>query len=311
MKRNGVEIPEMAGDGGEAGIAPGAGRLPAATTLGRVCLQVADLGRSLAFYEGGLGFRVLSRAAASAVLGAHGDDAALIELHERRGALPAGRRALLGLFHVAILLPDRAALGRFLAHVARLDLPLGASDHLVSEALYLSDPDGLGLEVYADRPRHAWRRRGPELEMATLALDAPGVMAAGRDEPWTGMPAGTRVGHVHLHVGDLDTAAEFYHAALGLDAMVWSYPGALFLAAGGYHHHLGLNTWAGPHAEPPGAEHARLLEWEMLLPDADAVEAAARRFTGAGVAVLRANDALVVADPWGTVLRLAQAPATP
>ena len=159
----------------------------------------------------------------------------------RSGPAPAPIRinSRLGLYHFAILLPDRAALGRFLAHLASTGTHVGSADHLVSEALYLRDPDGLGIEVYRDRPRSEWRSVNGELAMAVDPLDTAGVLAAGKDEPWTGMPRGTVMGHVHLHVGDIDTASRFYHDALGLDRMVWSYPGALFLSAGGYHHHLG------------------------------------------------------------------------
>ena len=293
--------------------APGiAGTLPAALRLGPVRLQVADLARSAAFYQEVLGMRLLDRAAGAASLGAHGDDRPLVELRERPGARPARSRGQLGLFHVAYLLPDRAALGRFVRHLAELGVPVGAGDHLVSEALYLADPDGLGIEVYADRPRSAWRRVGDELAMTTDPLDLADLAAAGGDAPWAGMPAGTRVGHVHLHVGDLAAAGAFYGDALGLERTVWSYPGALFLAAGGYHHHLGTNTWAGPRAAPPADGDARLLWWTMELPDAAAVEAAAARLAAAGH-VGRTEEhedgrALVVRDPWGTALRLRVAP---
>jgi catechol 2,3-dioxygenase len=174
----------------------------------------------------------------------------------------------------------------------------------VSEALYLTDPDGLGIEVYADRPRATWRHEGRQLVMDTTPLDVADVVRAAGGEPWRGMPAGTRVGHVHLHVGDLDEAAAFYHAALGLDAVVWSYPGALFLSAGGYHHHLGLNTWSGPGAARPQDGDARLLEWELVLPRADDVDAAARSIEAAGYEVARTERGPLATDPWGTTLRL-------
>jgi catechol 2,3-dioxygenase len=285
------------------GIAPSGHRLPDVLRLGRVRLQVADLARSLAFYERVLGLRVRERTASTAVLGARGDETPLVELRERPGAAPVPRRGRLGLYHFAILLPDRAALGRFLVHLAEIGAYAAMSDHLVSEAVYLTDPDGLGIEVYADRPRAAWRHEGRQLVMATQPLDTADVVRAAGGERWAGMPAGTVVGHVHLFVGDLDAAAAFYHHALGLDKVVWSYPGALFLSAGGYHHHLGTNTWAAG-ALPAGEEHARLLEWTLLLPAAEHVEAAARSLREAGHPVTSDADDWLAADPWGTTLRL-------
>jgi catechol 2,3-dioxygenase len=279
-------------------------QLPEGTRLGRVRLQVSDLARSIAYYEQVLGFHVIQRREGAASLGAQGTDVPLVDLQEMRGAAPVRRRGHLGLFHFAILLPDRPALGRLLRHLASIDAPMGASDHLVSEALYLHDPDGLGIEVYADRARSTWQRQGGELVMDTRPLDIEGVVAAGGDLPWTGMPAGTVVGHVHLHVGNLDAAAKFYRDALGLDLTVWSYPGALFLAAGGYHHHLGVNTWAGEDAPRPGENDARLLEWELVVPDREEVEHAVRRLEGAGRPVTQADGGVRVDDPWGTTLFL-------
>jgi len=182
---------------------------------------------------------------------------------------------------------------------------VGASNHLVSEALYLRDPDGLGIEIYADRPRSQWRYAAGQLEMASDPLDMADVVAAAGGEKWSGMPRGTVMGHVHLHVGDLAEASRFYHDALGFDRVVWTYPGALFLSAGGYHHHLGVNTWAGPNAPPSGERDARLLEWRMIFPSGDAAKAAADRLAAAGHDVEASGGEWVVADPWGTRLRLA------
>lgn len=282
------------------GIQPPGFRLPDNTRLGRVRLQVADLARSLAYYERVLGLQVLDRGGGVAVLGA-GDAAPLVELHAVAGSAPAHGK--LGLYHFAILLPERAALGRFLAHTAAIGERVGSSDHFVSESLYLRDPDALGIEIYADRPRETWRASGAELTLGTIPLDIPEVIDAGGDKPWTGMPPGTTLGHVHLHVGDLDRAAGFYHAALGFTKMVWSYPGALFVAAGGYHHHLGLNTWAGPGAEAPSETDARLLEWELILPGGDAKRAAAS-LTEAGFKTTPTEGGWRAADPWGTVVRV-------
>lgn len=283
-------------------------RLPGEARVGRVRLQVADLDRSVAYYEGVLGWRVLDRSGARATLGVEGDGAPLVELRERPGAAPAPRRGRPGLYHYAILLPSRAALGAFLRHLSERGERAGASDHLVSEALYLQDPDGLGIEVYADRPRSEWRQRDGQLLMATEPLDVADLERAAGSASWDGLPPGTTIGHVHLHVGDLRRAEAFYHEALGLDKTVWSYPGALFLSAGGYHHHLGLNTWAAE-ARPAGEGDARLLDWELLVPSAEDVAEASASLRSAGYRVETSPDGAVSTDPWGTGLRIREARA--
>jgi catechol 2,3-dioxygenase len=177
------------------------------------------------------------------------------------------------------------------------------SDHLVSEAVYLTDPDGLGIEVYADRPRDTWRLVERQLEMATKPLDVADVISAAGGQKWDGMPAGTRIGHVHFYVGDIDRAARFYHEGLGMDKIVWNYPGALFMSAGGYHHHVGTNTWAAG-AAPASDDDARLLDWELVVPDSAAVQGAAASISAAGYPVERDGDALVAADEWGIKVRV-------
>lgn len=277
-------------------------RLPDATHVGVVRLQVADLQRSVDFYERVLGLRTGSRNGGAVVLTAQDDGRPLLELHEKPGVSPAPRRGVYGLYHFAILLPARTDLGRFVGHVASLGIRFGAADHWVSEALYLTDPDGLGIEVYADRPRSEWQVRGRELAMSTDPLDLGGVVAAGGDTAWSGAPQGTTIGHVHLHVGDLAAAEAFYHAALGFDKVVWGYPGALFLSAGGYHHHLGTNTWSpGPAAAD---DQARLLEWELRLPDRQSATDAAASLRAAGFDAQQSRNDWLTADPWGTALRI-------
>jgi catechol 2,3-dioxygenase len=295
------DLPATPGSYGEP---PRGFRLPDAARLGGVRLQVADLDRSLRFYQDVLGLRIVDQVGAEASLAATGDDRTLVHLVENAGAHPIARRARLGLYHYAILLPDRPALARLVAHLSTTGIHVGAGDHLVSEAFYLSDPDGLGIEVYADRPRSSWRRVGRQLKMATDPVDVEDLLATAGDAPWTGMPAGTVMGHVHLHVGDLARAATFYGDGLGFDKTTWSYPGALFLGAGGYHHHVGVNTWAGPAAMPAGADDARLLEWSLVVPDAAAVDATASSVDGAGFSVEHVGDAFVTRDPWGTAVRV-------
>jgi catechol 2,3-dioxygenase len=281
-----------------------AAQLSDATRLGLVRLQIADLPRSLDYYQQTLGFQLLDHGAESATLGTS-DGTPLVQLAARAGARAAPAQGRLGLYHFAILLPSRAALGSFIRHLTERGARFGASDHLVSEALYLRDPDGLGIEVYADRPRSAWRKEAGQIAMDTAPLDLDSVVRASAGERWTGMPNGTQVGHVHLHVGDLATASSFYHAALGLDRTVWSYPGALFLAAGGYHHHLGLNTWAGPGAANPGEDDARLLEWTIVLPSVSQVQETAARLERTPHPVERDSHGIRATDPWGTRFRVA------
>ena len=285
------------------GIRPKGYRLPEATRLGRVRLQVADLERSLAFYENVLGFRAIRRTDDSVSLGPHGEDREIVHLHQLSTAKPVPRRGLLGLYHFAILLPDRASLGSFVAHLAEVGAHAGMSDHFVSEAVYLSDPDGLGIEVYADRPRGAWRYDEQQLYMTTNHLDVDDLVSAAKGEPWQGMPPGTVLGHLHLYVDDIAKAEAFYHDALGFDKVVWSYPGALFMSAGGYHHHLGTNTWARGAPAATDAD-ARLLEWEIVVPGKRDAAEAAKSVKEAGYPVREVGDDWVLTDPWGTALRL-------
>jgi catechol 2,3-dioxygenase len=287
-------------------VAPPGFRLPGDLTLGPVRLQVAELSRSVEYYRRVLGLRVLTSDGSRATLAASADDSALVELNELPNATPVPRRGRLGLYHYALLLPDRTHLGRLLAHLGRLGEYAGMADHLVSEALYLTDPDGLGIEVYADRPRSTWRMDGGVLAMASDPLDVDDLVRAGGDEAWSGMPAGTSLGHVHLYVGDLDQAAGFYHAGLGLDRILLRFPGALFLSAGGYHHHLGTNTWAAG-APMPGEGDARLLEWTIRLPGRSHVGGAAASLAAAGYAIRSDGPDLIATDPWNTSVRLTAA----
>jgi catechol 2,3-dioxygenase len=293
---------ERATSGGvEAGSGRGAAaplhRLPTGTRVGAVWLTVADATRSVDFYGSVLGLEVLAEENELITLGPPAGPA-LIHLREVRGMQPVAPRSRLGLFHFAVLLPDRSSLGRFLRHANALRVPLGASDHLVSEALYLNDPDGLGIEVYADRPRAGWRRDGRQVAMATEPLDTASLLEAAGDEPWTGAPSGTVMGHVHLHVGDLDRAREFYHGGVGLDLTSWSYPGALFLSAGGYHHHLGVNTWAS--AVRPRAGQAALALWEIVVPTLRDVHAAVDGLDAMGEGGVFQGERWLGSDPWGT-----------
>jgi catechol 2,3-dioxygenase len=295
--------------------------------LGPLRLTVADLDRAAAFYERAIGLRRREAPDDGIVrlgAGSPGPDAkpALLELIADAAAPPRARGSS-GLFHLALLVPDRRALAEALRRVAaagwRLD---GASDHLVSEALYLSDPEGNGIELYRDRPREEWRRaENGELAMATLPLDLDDLLgeladgdadgspdvrallaAAPADDP--GMPTGTTLGHVHLQVSDLAAAEAFYVGALGFDVTVRSYPGALFVATGGYHHHLGLNTWASAGGPPADPAARGLRDFALRLGGAAERDRVTNQVAEAGYALREERDAAVAIDPFGIAVRL-------
>ncbi len=276
-----------------------------ATRMGSVWLTVSDLAASRGFYERALGLHAFDRDDGTVALGpdfAH----QLIELQGDSHAPALDRRAT-GLFHLAVLLPTRRDLALALTRLAEVRWPLdGASDHLVSEALYLSDPDGNGIEIYRDRPREEWRRSDDQLEMATLPLDLRDVMneLATVNGPQPHAPAGTTIGHVHLQVAELADTEAFYSGVLGFDVMVRGYPGALFVSAGGYHHHLGLNTWHSAGGSPPPAGSIGLRSFEVVLPNTDALTPVLQRIADAGLHTRPDGDAVLVDDPSGNTVRL-------
>jgi catechol 2,3-dioxygenase len=274
--------------------------------MGPVRLTIGDLEAVRDFYRDAIGLAELEPEDGIVRLGTNGDSAQpIVELVGDPDASPRPRGTS-GLFHLAILVPSRADLARSLQRVAEAGWRLsGASDHLVSEALYLSDPEGNGIELYRDRPREEWPVRDGVLQMDTLPLDLDGVLGElRREHAEAGMRAGTRIGHVHLNVGDLTAAEAFYSGALGFDVMVRGYPGALFVSAGGYHHHLGLNTWAGEGAPPPPARSRGLRQFEVLLPGLDQLAAEEDRLREAGFELVRDNDEVHVTDPAGNALVL-------
>ena len=283
--------------------------LPADAHVGRVRLRVSDLERSLEFYRGVLGFELSRQDGAIAALAtpAGADLAAreLLVLEEHPGVQRRPRRPVTtGLYHVAILLPDRATLGRALTRLADAEYPLrGASDHGVSESLYLADPDGNGLELYADRARSAWPFRDGEVQMSIEPLDVDALARAGGSVPWA-LPAATRIGHVHLTVSSLADAERFYGDVVGLAVMQRSLQGVLALSAGGYHHHLNVNTWAGAQPSPDRPDVAGLVEWELVVREPSARRAAEHRLERAGVALERDAAAVRARDGDGNILVL-------
>lgn len=273
-------------------------RLPAGLSIGPVELTVSDLSRSVAFYQQVLGLVVLERAAATTTLGA--GPRPLVLLTEDPGAVPAPVGST-GLYHLALLLPTRTDLARWVRHVSALGLRVGQSDHLVSEAFYLTDPDGHGIEVYRDRPRSEWRWNLDQVQMASDPIDIPGLLAEADPDPFDHVPESTVMGHVHLRVSDLGVTEAFYRTVLGFDVVArWS--GALFVSVGGYHHHLGLNTWQseGGEAAPDGTTTLRNVH--LTLPRQTDIGSLADRLTAAGHAFTLEGDTLTVPDPAGNRL---------
>lgn len=285
--------------------------LPATTHIGLVALTVADLERERRFYEEVLGFQLIGRSERQIWLGAADMEGQaeeptikkqpLLLLIEQAEA-PRPPSWSTGLYHFAILVPSRPALARSLAQLAASRYPLGGyADHLVSEALYLSDPEGNGIEIYRDRPRETWHWQNGQVAMATDPIDLRAMLTEGQAElekqPWRGLPAGTTIGHVHLRVADLRQAEHFYHQLLGL-AVTARMPGALFVSAGGYHHHLGLNTWEsrGAPAPPEGSLGLRLFSIE--LPTQAEVERVAERLERERWPIERHGEIIAVRDPW-------------
>lgn len=259
--------------------------LPPTASIGFIHLTVGDLDRVATFYTDVLGFKEAHRADDRTVfLSATGSYPFHVGLTGDPKARPRARRTA-GLYHSAILLPARADLGRFLRHLLKVEWPIqGASDHGVSEAVYFADPEGNGIEVYADRPRERWTFVRDGLTMPTKPMDVDAVLAEGEGR-WDGLPSDTKVGHVHLQVSDLARAEAFYSNVIGFEVTVRAYTGALFFSVGGYHHHLGVNIWAGADLAPASPEIRGLRYFTIRLPDREALDAVVKRIREAGVGV--------------------------
>jgi catechol 2,3-dioxygenase len=275
--------------------------LPAGLRLGATHLTVSDLDRSVAFYENALGLTVADREDDVAALGAGGED--LLVLHADPDARPAGRHA--GLYHVALLYPSREELARAAVRLAATRTPIqGASDHGISEAIYLPDPDLNGIELAADRPRDQWPPdlADPGWDNGPQPLDLDGLLAAVRAEEPTPHPQrGLATGHLHLHVGDTERGKAFYRDVIGFEVMT-DLGSAVFVAAGGYHHHLGFNVWRGPGAPPFPEGTVGLREWTVVLPDAAAVAEVRGRVDAAGIAATDRDRGFLVRDPWNNAV---------
>jgi catechol 2,3-dioxygenase len=270
-------------------------RLPPTLRLGAVHLTVTDLDRSVAFYEDAIGLRLHSREDSVAVMGAGEED--LLVLYGEPSARRAGRHA--GLYHYALLFPSREELAHAALRLAATQTPIqGASDHGTHEAIYLPDPDGNGIELAADRPRELWPR---PLEYAggPHPLDSDGLLAAiAGEEPHRKAGPGLVVGHIHLHVGDLERGLTFYRDVLGFELMTFMPGAAAFVSAGGYHHHLGFNIWRGEGVPPVAEGRVGLRHWTVVLDYPEEIEAVRERVRAAGIEVEDEGDGFLVRDPW-------------
>ncbi|HSF81038.1 MAG TPA: VOC family protein [Anaerolineales bacterium] len=258
--------------------------LPANTQIGSVYLRVSYLDRALSFYQGLLGFRLMDQTGETAILSASGNPPAQVVLISNPKVTPKEPHTT-GLYHVAIRLPNRQALGILLKRLIENQWALyGGADHLVSEALYLADQDGNGIELYVDKPRESWPYENGSLVMGSEPLNYRALLqeATAVSSPWGGIHPETDIGHIHLQVSDLDRSRKFYNLLLGLEVTQRSYPGALFLSAGGYHHHLGLNIWNSRGAQPSSAEHAGLISYEIKIPNTTFRQDLLARLKGAG-----------------------------
>lgn len=266
------------------------------TDLAYVHLTVRDFKRSLPFYQGVLGFQLNRRENNTAYLGAGGKD--IVVLTENPSAKRTHRTT--GLYHFAILVPSRLALAQSLKRIAEKQVPVhGFADHLVSEAIYLPDPDDNGIEIYRDRPRNEWYDARGNLQMATDPLDLDDLLREldGREESWRGFDPATKLGHMHLHVAHIASAEKFYVDILGFDLMARYGPSALFTSAGGYHHHIAFNTWAGIGVPPPPPDSIGLREFVIRLPNQAALKPVIDRIHNAGISIEETDAGFRVRDP--------------
>ena len=270
--------------------------------VGEVTLKVEKLERSLSFYREVIGFKVLKQTEKEATLTTNGHTP-LLTIVQPAGVIPKETRTT-GLYHFALLLPERGDLGSILNHFLKLNISLGSSDHLVSEALYLSDPDGNGIEIYWDRPASLWSWKDGSVKMTVDPLDAKGILAESEGKPWSGLPEGTVMGHIHLHVSDLQKAEEFYIKGLGFESVSRLGNQALFISTGGYHHHIGLNTWNGEGAPIPKENSVGLNYYTLQFPTAKERNQIIHQLNSIGAYVSEENGKVLTKDPSGNRIYL-------
>ncbi|MGN7398290.1 VOC family protein [Cytobacillus praedii] len=271
--------------------------------VSHVHLKVADLQRSIEFYQQVIGFQLLEQTKNKASLSADGKT--VLVTIEQPETIHSKQLRTTGLYHFALLLPSRSDLAKVIEHFIKIGYPLqGASDHLVSEALYLADPDGNGIEIYADRPSSTWEWNNEEVVMSTERLDIESILAEGDGKPWAGLPSDTLMGHIHLHVSELHKTEEFYCKGLGFN-VVTRYGGqALFISTGCYHHHIGLNTWNGIGAPAPSENSVGLKHFTLVYPNEEARISAVANLEKIGAVVTQEHGQYSTADPSGNPILL-------
>ncbi|MFC0190200.1 VOC family protein [Fictibacillus aquaticus] len=269
-----------------------------ATYVSHVHLLVQDLIKSLSFYQDILGFKTLERSENQVLLTLDGKNP-LLTIEQPEGVLPRQQRTT-GLYHFALLVPNRKELAKVLQHFIDIRYPLqGASDHKVSEALYLADPDGNGIEIYRDRKDTEWQWNSDQIVMATEAIDVPDLLSEAVGEEFTGLHSETIMGHIHLHVADISRSQEFY-GALGFEAVSRYGSQALFVSTARYHHHIGLNTWNGAGAPAPKPNSVGMKYYTIVFADAKARSEALNRVEEMGFK----SEGYNVTDPSGNVIKL-------
>ena len=279
-------------------------KMPADAGISFVELRVRDLGRMLTFYRDALGLTETKQTTSGSELAAAGGGETIVRLFEDRNAEPRASRTT-GLFHTAIRFPGRVALAQIFRRLASLDIAFqGFADHGVSEALYLADPEGNGLELYADRPRNQWKLSDGTIQMGTWALDVDALLALGSSDRWSGVDSRTDIGHIHLNVSDLAGAEAFYCDLLGFDVMVRTYSGALFVSAGGYHHHIGLNIWAGRGASRPPEHSTGLMSYGINAGTQDLLSSLKQTLDRKGISFTVGDHQLTLTDQDGIRIHL-------
>ncbi|WP_096439029.1 VOC family protein [Alteribacter populi] len=272
------------------------------TFVGQVDLKVEDIERSLTFYQEIIGFQVLEQTGRKAKLTADGKTT-LLSIEQPENVTPKQQQKT-GLYHFALLLPNRSDLVDVVQHLLQNGYRFGSSDHLVSEALYLSDPDGNGIEIYTDRPASIWSWKDGEVAMTVDPLDFDNLLQEAKGGSWRGLPAGTVMGHIHLHVSELPTTEEFYHKGLGFDVVCQFGNQALFMSTGGYHHHIGLNTWAGVGAPAPPESSVGLRQFSLEYPSVEARNKVLQQLKQLQAAIFEENGVVHTQDPSGNVIQL-------